>query len=306
MRTLEAKTRLAITHILYATDFSSCSDAALPYARDIARLYGSTVFVTHVAPSLGPEAAFGMDPVQMERRERSELANIGKRFNEVDHRAILLEGEVWPELAKVIKREEIDLIVVGTHGRTGLERIALGSVAEEIFRQARCPVLTVGPNAVRHPLSHHVQWMNGHKPEIESNIKTILYATDFSKESLAAAPFALSLAQEHGAKLVLLHTVEASEGEYDKDPARILSSLVAYLEQLVPEDAGLWCQPEFMVDFGSPSGRILEVSDEMRADLIVMGVRSAKGHVVTATHIAPATAHTVVAHARCPVLTVLG
>ncbi|HEV2113185.1 MAG TPA: universal stress protein [Terriglobales bacterium] len=306
MNTLEAKNRLAITNILYATDFSSCSEAALPYARDIARLYGSTVLVAHVAPPLPIEASFGMDPTQVERRERAELANLARRFKNVDHRTLLLDGDVWPELAGVIKREQIDLIVVGTHGRTGIERAALGSVAEEIFRQARCPVLTVGPNAMRHPLSHHVQWVDGRKPEVESNIKTILYATDFSKESLAAAPFALSLAQEHQAKLVLLHTVEGASAEYTKDPARILGSLVAELEQLVPEDANLWCQPEFLVDFGSPAERILEVSSELKADLIVMGVRGAHGHIGAATHVAPATAHKVVSHAQCPVFTVLG
>lgn len=308
MMVLEPQTRIAIKNILFATDFSPCSDAALRYARDIARLYGSHVIVAHVFTPVPfqPEAGISVDPVQIEERLRHELDQVASLFHEVPHRAVMLSGEIAAALAWTAKKEAVDLIVLGTHGRTGLSRLVMGSVAEEVFRQAKCPVLTVGPHTVRHPLAHRVQRLGASVVKIESNIRTVLYATDFSQESLAAAPFAVSMAQEHEAKLVLLHTVEGAGDDYAKEPARVLSHLVAELKRLLPEDASLWCEPEFLVDFGDPSKRILEIAADLQADLIVMGVRSARNHLTTVTHMRDTTAHKVLAGATCPVLTVMG
>ena len=95
---------------------------------------------------------------------------------------------------RVVKEEAVDLVVLGIHGRTGADRFVMGSVAEEIFCRAYCPVLTVGPHVARRALSRRQQL--GQRATVESNIHTILYPTDFSEESLAAAPFAFSMAQE--------------------------------------------------------------------------------------------------------------
>lgn len=307
MTVLETQTRIAIKNILFATDFSPCSDAALRYARDIARLYDSHVIVAHVYTPVPfqPEAGVVVDVEQMEHHLKGELNRVASLFREVPHRAILLRGDIPAALGSVAKREAVDLVVLGTHGRTGLSRLVMGSVAEEIFRQARCPVLTVGPHIVRHPLAHKVRRLREPQMAIESNIHTVLYATDFSQESLAAAPFAISMAQEHEAKLVLLHCVD-NQGDYAKDPARVLNHLLSELKQLVPGDAQFWCEPEFLVDFGDPSKRILEIAGDVKADLIVMGVRSARNHVTSVTHMRETTAHKVLGGATCPVLTVMG
>lgn len=307
MKVLEPQTRIAIKNILFATDFSSCSDSALRYARDIARLYDSNVIVAHVHTPIPfqPENGIPADPMQLERRVKADLVEVARLLGDVPHRAIFLQGAVCPALAWLAKKESVDLIVLGTHGRSGLSRWVMGSVAEEIFRQVRCPVLTVGPHIIRHPLAERVRRVGERQTAIESNIHTVLYPTDFSQESLAAAPFAISMAQEHEAKLVLLHCVN-NQGDYAKDPPRILNHLVSELKHLVPEDAQLWCEPEFLVDFGDPSKRILEIATDVKADLIVMGVRSGRNHLTTVTHMSETTAHNVLGQATCPVLTVLG
>ena len=165
-----------------------------------------------------------------------------------------------------------------------------------MFRHATCPVLTVGPKVMGHRLATKRRNAN-------SLIKRVLYATDFTPESLGAAPFAISLAQEHQALLLMLHVIETQAGTTDQ-PASA-AALMPDLEQLVPPDANLWCKPEFFIEFGSPADRIVEMAEQLRADLIVLGVRKAEGHLFASTHLPVTTAHKVVANAMCPVLTVL-
>jgi nucleotide-binding universal stress UspA family protein len=301
MKATSAQTRVDIKTILYATDFSECSELAVPYVCDIARLYDSTVIAVHVMPAISPTSTT-LDPRLLAKHK--EMMDLSSRLGEVPHRCLVLDGAVWEALEEVVKEEAVDLVVLGTHGRTGADRIALGSVAEEIFRRTDCPVLTVGPHVARRALSRRQPSLGAHAPA-ESNIHTILYPVDFSEESLAAAPFALSMAQEHQAKLVLLHVLEGSGKDQLKDPPR-LNQLVRELKEIVPQEAALWCEPEYLVEFGMPAKRILEISEELEADLIIMGVRGLKRHRSAHRVRAAFTAHKVVSHAECPVLTVLG
>src|SRR5207248_11055703 len=133
----------------------------------------------------------------------------------------------WEVLERLIERHEIDLFVLGTHGRQGLSKLVMGSAAEEIFRRARCPVLTVGPKAARDPGNFE-------------NWKTILFATDFSAGSLKALPYALSLAEENEAKLILLHLVPLDPVQDQQDIER---AVIERMEGMVPEDAAAWCDP---------------------------------------------------------------
>jgi nucleotide-binding universal stress UspA family protein len=300
MKATSAQTRVEIKTILYATDFSVCSVAALPYLRDIARLYDSTVIAVHVVPPASKTSAISDLGI---KQKRKEMTGLSSRLADVSHRCLLLEGAVSRELDRVVKDEGVGLVVLGTHGRTGVDRLVLGSVAEEIFRQTNCPVLTVGPHVARRALSRRQQPF-GQRATVESNIHTILYPTDFSEESLAAAPFALSMAQEHQAKLVLLHVLERREDRLE-DPPRF-NLLVRELKEIVPQEANLWCEPEYIAEFGVPARRILEISEEIGADLIIMGVRPMKQHPIQSTDTATFTAHQVVSQAECPVLTVLG
>jgi len=287
-----AAARVPLKNILYATDFSGHSNAALPYALSIARKYGSKVFVVHVVslsplPSSSPTIALQALAAQAVREAKEVMTKLESQLEGIPHKILIRKGDISKELSRIVDEERIDLIVLGTHGRTGISKVLMGSVAEEIFRQSACPVLTVGPNVCG-------------EPAVAVEMRTILYPTDFSSESLAAAPFAISIAQEHQARLYLLHV---TEGPVDR---AMEGSLKERLLALIPQNAKFWCEPKAYVDFGSASEKILGLGEELAVDLILLGVKRTPRLAGASRHLATATAYKVVTWAICPVLTVRG
>jgi nucleotide-binding universal stress UspA family protein len=284
-----AGSHVSLKNILYATDFSRYSDAALPFALSIARRYGSKIFAVHVV-SLSPFAnssptqAWQALVAQGVREAQETISRAEGRWSHVPHETLLRKGQIWGELSKLIEEKEIDLVVCGTHGRSGVSKILMGSVAEDVYRHAPCPVLTIGPNVVG-------------EPESIGDIHTILYATDFSPESLAAVPYAVSLAHENQARLYLLHVTETPVSPI------VERELAGRLGNLVPPDAELECAPKAFVDFGEPARKIAELAEELRVDLIVLGPRRSS-RLASLSHLPRSTAHYVVSKAICPVLTV--
>ena len=265
----------------------------------IARTYGSVVHAFHVLlPSaytyLTPEMAMTLLDDQ-EDTAKAEIQRVEAQFTGVPREAIIERGPaVWPVLSEYLKKEEIDLIVLGTHGRTGLQKVLLGSSAEEVFRRAPVPVLTIGPT-VRSGMH------NG------GRFRCVLFATDFQPASLAAAPYAISLAQENQARLILLHVLpKPTYRRIDKSEESSVAEAMHHLHELVPEEADLWCRPEAVVQHGEPGNRILDMARERKADLIVLGARGQEGLGAISSHLARATAYKVVVQAPCPVLTVRG
>ncbi len=296
VRPVETPIRVAFRNIVVATDFSPASERALNYAIAIARRYEAHIYLAHVIRpdlyTLQPlEASGGMIELvhQAAEQEMAELL-ISGRLREVPHQAVIREGEVWTVLEELAGENEADLIVLGTHGRTGFEKMFLGSVAERVFRLSERPVLTVGPGVAKQA------------PE-EAELKHIVYATDFSTYPRGALPYALSLAQEHQARLTLLHIVENEPDVAPETITRLRHFFTERLRALLPPGADLWCYPEFVVSFGDPVERILEVAEDNEADLVVLGIR---GGGVAVAHMPPANAYRIVCQATCPVLTVRG
>jgi len=299
MRTIEVGTRLTLKNILFLTDFSQPSEVAIPYAVAVAREYEAKAYALHVLTPIplayaSPESAAAAIE-GLEEGAQAEMQRLDSQFAGVDHETMIVRGEsVWSGVEQVLADREIDLLIVGTHGRTGAMKLLLGSVAEEIFRRASIPVLTIGPS-VRKGAHGGGQF---HR---------VMLATDFTREAQAAAPYVISMAEEHQAKLLLLHVMrnpdcKTSERKTQDSVANVMHQLY----ETVPEAADLWCRPEATVRFGNPADRILEAAEEHEADLIVLGVRDAAGRLGAATHLERTTAHKVVAHAGCPVLTVRG
>ncbi|HVI09176.1 MAG TPA: universal stress protein [Candidatus Binatia bacterium] len=298
MTTLETGKRIALRNVMFATDFSACSDVALPYALAIARQYEAKLFAAHVmacedymfaTPDLWPAYVQRDAALEKEAGER-----LDKQFPEIAHKSLVARGDVWPSLSRLAASHGIDLLVVGTHGRTGARKLLMGSVAEKIFRQAACPVLTVGPKAPP-------------KKAEEITFQHILFATNFGPESLHAVSYAVSLAAENEGEVTLLHVVEQpAAGVPDLENMKL--RLARRLADLVPGESAPWCKVEYVVRFSSqyasPAERILEVARERAADLIVLGVKPAEGGAGTTARLAHTTAQQVVAHALCPVLTV--
>src|SRR5579863_4562945 len=149
----KAPAAISLKNVLFATDFSATSEAALPYATAICRRFGGTLHSVHVlSDSNVLMMTGGVDYVSMgtlyedaHTEAKEKLDQLAARFSGIPYRNYVRHGEVWRNLEAIVVENEIDLIVVGTHGRTGLGKLLLGSVAEDILRHAFCPVLTVGP-----------------------------------------------------------------------------------------------------------------------------------------------------------------
>lgn len=293
MPAIQATTRIALSNILFTTDFSPVSRRALQYAEELARWYGARILVAHVVRN-EPYLAGVMEPIpvdldlfwNIEKRALDEFVATSN-LEDVAHEEILRRGELWDVISEVVQEKRVDLVVVGTHGRQGLKKVVLGSAAEKIYRQAKCPVLTVGPE------------VGDCCPE-EWRLKEILFPTDFSETSLRALPYALSLAEEKQATLTFVHMMplipDRRREEVGRETRRRLAALM-------PDEP--WCKPNFMVDFDFPAPGILNVACECKADLIVMGVGKPGAPGLT-SHLPWSTASDVVSAAPCPVLTVRG
>ena len=289
------QTRIAIKNILFLTDFFEPSEAALPFLVSLARGYEARVHALHV---LLPEPMAYATPESMAASldAQDECAQTGKQRLEaqlagIAHDVSIVRSvNVWEATEDAIRSCAADMVVVGTHGRTGAQKLLLGSVAEDIFRRSPVPVLTIGPSAK----------IGAHNA---GRFYCVLFATDFTAHSLLAAPYAVSLAKENRARLILFHVIRESERQYGAAKSAVDAS-TQELEKIVPESAELRHRPEVLLGYGEPAERILQVAREDHADLIVLGVSSR--HLGAATHLGRAVAHKVVANAPCPVLTVRG
>jgi nucleotide-binding universal stress UspA family protein len=299
----------SLKNILFATDFSPCSQVVLPFLHDLALRYGSTIHLVHV---IAPEArtAVPMDRLPELDVDRSDAESAlramqaGAFFSDIAHTAAVERGEVWEVLAALAEEKKIDLIVLGTHGRRGLKKLVLGSTAEQVFRQARCPVLTIGPHASNLDMAR-------------AGIAPILFATDFSSGSRHALPWAVSLARANHSGLILLHAVPPSvgvmPGGMDAVVANVdcgaelvnnaIASARRQMEKLISAEGIRELTPEIVIDCGEAAALILNTAESKKAGLIVMGAHRASLHSVAA-HLPGATASYVVCEAHCPVLTV--
>ncbi|HEX4922350.1 MAG TPA: universal stress protein, partial [Candidatus Bathyarchaeia archaeon] len=189
---------VSLRNVLFATDFSAASMKALPYATSVAKRFDSKVCVAHVVPPEDyPSGLNSLDEAAQIARGEAELKMSGL-LNSFPCRDLACEGvvgngDIWIGLSDLMRRNAADLLVIGTIGRTGVRKFLLGSVAEEAIRESPCPVLTVGPESRR---AEEVEFRN------------ILYATDFSPDSLAAAPSALAFSKNYRSRLTLLHAME--------------------------------------------------------------------------------------------------
>ena len=297
MTEVTAPTRIAIQNIVVATDFSACADAAVEYASGLARRYGSMLYMVNVLPHAPFVESSDADPEKVKRiaeRKMTDMAG-SQAFQGVTHTELIREGEVAGVLSELVRQHQIDLIVLGTEGRTGLRKFLLGSVAEEVYRTAECPVLTVGPHASR--------GLNG------GMLQHILFATDFGPESEHGLPYAIALAEEHRARLTMLHVASVPGVAFAQAETGALPVIPPYeavasgekqLHELIAKGPPLWREPEYLVQFGPPAETIVRIAGK-DVDLIVLGV---KRPAALTKHLGSGVAYKVVCEAPCPVLSV--
>jgi nucleotide-binding universal stress UspA family protein len=305
---------IELRNILCPVDFSDFSRRALDQAMAIAHRFEATVTLLHVCPGV-PAIAYTAgipleQPFVLTDDDRTRLASELVQFAEagttcgVPIEPVVREGDAVREILAEAASINADLLTLGTHGRSGFERLFLGSVTETVLREASCPVLTV---PCRHP---------GTVPARPELFKRILCPIDFSESSMAALHYALSLAQENDAELVVVYVVindlTPLPGQPPHDVSDYTISVADFfirreehvrhlLRQAVPEAARTYCSVETTVAHGKPSAQILKLADERESDLIVIGVR---GRGAADRAIFGSTTQHVVRQAKCPVLTI--
>ena len=292
--------QLFLKHILVPVDFSEFSKTALKQAAAIARLHGSDLLVLHVVPP-EPIIYSALEPVTWEyelvlnraRLEMQALEDSGE-FSDLKHEYSVQTGALEPVLLRSIREHDTSLVVLATHGRSGIRKLILGSIAEEIFRTAPCPVLTLGPEVSTTLLTHGC-------------FQSVLFATDFSEGSRHALPYALGFAQESKARLTLMHALDEGSVTALYLHDQMHANARTQLSQMVPLQFKLPTPPDIEVVSGYAVEEILRVARKNEADLIVLGVHKSSGiGARTSAHLPWTIAHSVVGHARCPVLTVRG
>lgn len=292
MQSAVTSIRVSLRNILLPTDFSPRSETILVHGVSLARRYDSTLYTVTVVPEEITDYVQPPDPFFLRHSAEKKMANLATPvlLQGIRHREFVKEGSVLETLSDLIIRLEIDLLVLGTHGRSGMKKVMLGSVAEGIINSAPCPVFTVGPQVSRMA-----------PPQVR--LQRILYATDLLHGSGRALAFALWLAEQDHARLTLLHVLKTPSDVPPGYPQSEREMTKKRLAELLPPESVASVETECIAEMGSPGEQILKVAESQGADLIVMGPHHT-AYARASTHLPWVTPHQVLCHARCPVLTV--
>ena len=291
---------LRIERILCPVDFSVFSARAYDYAQSLAQHYRAKLFLQHVFDFNLPAYAYYVPAsyvveLQQELHKDAmlQLQEFAKR--PADYGApperILNEGAPANTILGFAGAEAVNLIVMGSHGLQGADRIALGSVTEKVLRKACCSVLVVrnpahdfvSPGSIQDPIRLH----------------KLLVCMDFSEYSKTALEHAISIAAEYHAELSVLHVLEDMPASKDLQSAT--KPLLARLEQAIPAEACGCCSFKPLVRIGKPYLEIIQEAAEAKTDAVIMGVR---GRNALDLAVFGSTTYRVIQLGPCPVLAV--
>jgi nucleotide-binding universal stress UspA family protein len=293
MKSLDKQTTISIDNVLIATDFSETANRAFSYGAAIATRYNSRLVVAHVINLEAfdlLESESGRSAAKQAREEAYRKINQLMATVQVRQKSpeiVVAEGAVADGLLDIIQRNSIDLVVLGTHGRRAFKKLLLGSITEELFRLAPCPVLTVGPKTLPYSEGRH--------------IRHVLYPVEFVPDTSKAAGYAISLADQYGANLTVMNVREdmaTSTGTEWFKP-----EFENWIQQHLTDDSDLRNRIRFHIGSGAAADSILEFAGKADVDLIIMAVRHLDP--VMAAHLPGSdTAYELVSRANSPVLTI--
>ena len=286
--TTVAPTPISFQQLLVASDLTDASENAINYAKAIAKRYGSHILLVHVSTSVNripiPEGGWIEDQSVQRIEEQVEAQGVALREAGFLADAINAYGSVRTEIQSLAYAHRADLIVLGTHGRKGLERLILGSEAESIMRHLDCPVLTVGPTVP--PPSSEV-W----------NPQDIICGINLDAQSAQVAAYGYVLALNGGATFTLFH-VENLANPPDEDTWQTFEK---NFDDALPEGVPRKWPARSFIAKERPAASIVDAAKKRHSDLIVLGA----GHSGFAiTHLRPGVLPQVLIDAPCPVLTV--
>ena len=279
--------------IVVATDFSQPAETALEQASITAHLFGAKLCMVHaITPPLyeveGVVVSADILQADLDASTNDLQELIRRRPDLRALRPKVRVGYADPVrfIEQVSREEKADLIVVGSHGASGLERLALGSVAEAVLRKATCPVLITGPRC---------------KPE-RHPFRSVVFATDLKSTGLRGAQYATGLAERFHAKLTLLHVMDRKFVPPGLEPEIVRDRIREHLQQLLPSDLDRYCQSHIQLEYGNPAEVISAVAQAKCASLVVVGLRAG----AFADHAPWSTLSHVIREIPCPMLGVRG
>jgi nucleotide-binding universal stress UspA family protein len=282
---------ISIKKILCPVDFFPASDAAVNYAVGLAANYGAGIHLFHVVtPVVTGGFEFSLDTreitTSLKQKAQEELSALAAKFNEAgiitDYEVCV--GDAYDEIKQAIEDLKPEIVVMGTHGRRGVERWFMGSTTEKLMRHSPVPLITISA---------------GEKAEAP-RFNRILVTTDFSDGTSDALAYAFSVAQENESKITLLHVIHDVTADVSgKYRESLIEGVQKQLEALVPPEAWTWCDVSTQVEVGVPYRIISRVLEDEKIDLLVMNIHG-KGMLDRA--LLGSTAERVVRIARCPVM----
>jgi nucleotide-binding universal stress UspA family protein len=280
-------------HVLLPTDFNAPSLAAFQTAVDIWHVFQSRLTILHVFPnadifpSMNGQEFVEMDKLYRESQIETDQTAEAARLEGVACDPIVTDGSVPEAILDTISSDNRDLVNLGTHGFRGFERLMFGSTAETVLRKASCPVVTVGPHAVRNT-------------ELAESRGPVVFATDFHSETVAAVRYAAEVCRVSGCRCPCLHILPKAieAGARSRAMPTIITDA---LEHMVVENGNSLQSPVYAIRYGNEaSTAVTEYATDEKASLVVLGVRKAS---FTASHLPPHIAYRIIAEAPCPVLT---
>jgi nucleotide-binding universal stress UspA family protein len=284
---------ITIKKILCPVDFFPASDAAVQYAAGLAANYDASLHLLHVITPIAAgayEYALNTAEIVKSLQESSgrEMNRLAAKVKEtgITAETELVVGDVYDDIKRAIEFLKPDLIVMGTHGRRGVQRWFMGSTTEKLLRHSPVPIVTISEA--------------GEKAFNRLRFRRILVTTDFSDGTPDALSYAFSVAQENESQVSLLHVLHDVSAELSgRYRDSLINGVRKQLDDMVPAEARNWCDIVTRVETGVPYRIILRTIEDERPDLLVMNIHG-KGMLDRA--LLGSTAERVVRAASCPVM----
>jgi nucleotide-binding universal stress UspA family protein len=291
---------LEIKLILCPIDFSEFSVRAYRHALSLAEHYRSKVVAQHVVeiwryPSASFATSAGLyrefcENVRAGGKEQLLEFVKNNSHDEIQPELVVHEGMAPDIILSFAQAQQADLIVMGTHGRRGYDRLMLGSVTDRVMRRAPCPVLAV----CQRPTDSRAA---GEKPGHGHRLSRILFCADFSENSERGLSHAFSATAEYDAELTLLHVVEKVPSPAKTE--EVIAAATVRLDKLIPAEAGKTLKIKTAVRIGKPYRQIIQLAEEAQIDLVIAGVH---GYGSLDPAVFGSTTYRVIQLGPCPVL----
>ena len=293
---------LEIKLILCPVDFSEFSIRAYRYALSLAEHYRAKVVVQHIVElsrypyaeyvaSQGDYAEFGRALHEGGKERLREFAE-KHTHDKIQLELVVHEGAAPDSILSFAQAQKTDLIVMGTHGRRGFDRLVLGSVTDRVMRTAPCPVLAISKPP------HHAA-AAGERQHHVHHLSRILLCTDFSRNAERALHYAISVTSEYNAELTLLHVLEEAPSPGRTEEA--LATAAEQLDKLIASEERKSLNVKTVVRAGKPYQQIIQLALEAQMDTVILGV-SGRGALDRAVF--GSTTYRVIQLGTCPVLAV--